>query len=1304
MAWLIDRDRFNRPTGIFNVPRPTVTLDIARRVEAQPSDGGAREALIAERRRALVRLGEQQELGAGMSSLQATMQQRLLELQDVQAGLEEAGAFRTEAIRGVEQGQAVQLFGNRLGEARASQTAQFQLADLVDQFKPEEPGPGWQQRAIGSQNTTDDNWFEYARELEGTHRLRQFQRESKLVGENGEARLLPFVAGLAREGISGNQFQRDLNVLKQGNAEAIGKIPVPTQEAYNRLITILEQIQDPIGFAKLQDPNRVEDDGTPVQSGPDPTRFPEQEFIKEDITTIGESLIPRDTGFDILDEAVGDRELTGKFPTGEQRQVSTAVTTALRREADKFLQRAGDAAAQEAILQGGDPQGLKFAVDVANFHDMNAEQFFNLSPSLQSAGVEQYIESVTPKGILGTGIGPDVSAKDVFGETVGGAVSDIAEGTVQTWQEQLGVLQKFIFEPEQKFFAGSGSGIPIGGIKRSLISAILQRQGRLPEGWADTAAKYINEFAVPTTFAGAGSKAPKGVSFGRRVLHITQNGLREMFVNTNQDIAGRKDRGEDPPTPEEIAFIALASGVAGGAAPELLGRLGGPFEFAKDALGRAYNTLNKRSGGVLADNLPSVLQVLDDEAAELVQSALRLRADVPTAVTREVPASAVQVAQDAPVALVGEGESVAVQVVTNAAGDPASAASADVGTLVARKNNLEEVFGEIVAKTNRGAVVLDRAGTRHTVPYRQLQPVTEKVLGADPTIQSVSQVAGAEGGGRVAGFDLTQAGGVAPNRLPAVQGDIRPVVQGGQPPPPAPETPLDFRGPGLVRDARLTGAGAAPDDAQKLLGPGAARRTLEGPGIGVPDNTQAPLTRGAAEGVQEAKETVAKEIVEQVQPRLTSTGERIASDTASSKFGGKFEGLGAKIVDRPFELPNGDSLPAGFAKLSPVRGTVGETRVLSGYTDPQGRFNAKSVKVGKGSRWQLRDLSIKERNNVVATFPTLKKTQARVDDIIQKEMNARTFVEAAPSDAGPAGQPVVKATTAKAALEDVSDMLRADLPASAKITLDVGETQGEFTLAGAVDVLVEQMERELPDIAGGSGRVAQEVVDSSATGRPSKIPVVGTPVNIVVQDTIPDNIAFYSGFMAADNKLISSQFSREGTDFLLKEGQLGTVMHDELLQLLGYNQATMSGRSQAAFDDGLIRIARPGNKLWAVDGGQNFRDVQRVANMLLDSGVSGDTRLAYDIASVEKGLPGQGSLPQSRLLPDANIGETSIQEIAAYRNVDSLTTPVRGADIPEIADVLDVPNSPGHGPAVRDSEGTLLTSRQVNVDPADSCK
>ncbi len=245
MPFEIERDRFNRPVSVSNTSRPTVGLDLARQIDKQPDDGGAREDLIRKRRQALARLGESQEKGEALTGMQKLMEQRLAVLRDIQAGFQEKKVLDDAAIQEVEAGARAAEFGHKLGESVAATKAKYQTQDLIDQFKPDEPGPGFLQRAIGSENTTDDNFFEYARELEGAHRLRQFQQERNLLGENGQQRMEPFVAGLIKEGVTGNNFQRDLNFLRQRNFEKIAAIPVETQTKYNRLLQTLYDLEDP---------------------------------------------------------------------------------------------------------------------------------------------------------------------------------------------------------------------------------------------------------------------------------------------------------------------------------------------------------------------------------------------------------------------------------------------------------------------------------------------------------------------------------------------------------------------------------------------------------------------------------------------------------------------------------------------------------------------------------------------------------------------------------------------------------------------------------------------------------------------------------------------------------------------------------------------------------------------------------------------------------------------------------------------------------------------------------------------------
>jgi len=484
--------------------------------------------------------------------------------------------------------------------------------------------------------------------------------------------------------------------------------------------------------------------------------------------------------------------------------------------------------------------------------------------------------------------------------------------------------------------------------------------------------------------------------------------------------------------------------------------------------------------------------------------------------------------------------------------------------------------------------------------------------------------------------------------------------------------------------------GTVGPDGQPLLGPGVARRTLEGPGIGRADNVTVDDVRRLR------AEADAAEVAQAPQP----SGVRKASSTTGSTQGSReFRPVGSKPA--PFELPDGEKVPAGFARLKPKAGVA--DRTVAGYTDPQGRFNAKSIKVGKGHRWSLTD-----NGNVVRTFRTLKEAQAEVNTIIQREINERAGIR--PSDFDDS-IPTVDNVSPLEALREVREFLGEGVGPEARINLITEGIEGQRTLSEAVDDLVDVLEAQLPTLEGGSGKAAQDIVDNSAAHRARlekdmtaaadtdvNAQGVGSfdiaPINIRVDDTIPDDLDFFSGLLSQDGKFISSTYQRT-------EGGLGTEIHDTLRQQLGYTQALPSERTQATLDDGLIRISRPGRDFGME--GANWEDVVKVANKLLDDGLSPETVLSYDVQAGKRGLP--GAFRNLRIAGgfDVNSGSANLAEITDYTR--SIKPPTKTTGVAgEISDMVDAPASPNTPGAVRTADGELVTSRNIHNDPkVDPC-
>jgi len=523
---------------------PTIPLGASRQIRRQPR----RESFATP---AVRRFIQEQDRGQAEASLFTSIAGQALQT---------AFNFQGQAQQSEDDAFQIQRQDNERQEQEAQALQQQQLQELVSAFSPDitDLPATFQQAAAFRSGTTGeplDIILEESRLAAGRTNLRRYLDSVKDLPDPEREGMQSLAAGMAKHGVSRDQIFNAKRAKESGDPSALYAIPWQDRlkinravgEPYlpedNRQVTAApkSELEEAFGI-QAAPPAQV---GLPPREVPPELRTPGEEiaqgFGQVQQPEIGGPFqadqVPPDIASRVGAEKV--REFSEIVNTTEGAERVQALDQALRTEEltpREFL------SILQVTEEGPRIAGFQFSGDLRNKYIRTLER-------LHEEGFVEAGQAVPPVGARL----PETALRDIRrrGEELGLDVS----GAVDTpfFLEQY-------FAVEQELIASH---------TRPVFRATLETLG-VPH--AEGVSELMAEVFVPSTLLPI-SKLRTGVGvirIGSKTIPALEIGLRalgEGLINMEQYKAGRAERGQDPPSPEESVLMFVTGAVFGGAGP-----------------------------------------------------------------------------------------------------------------------------------------------------------------------------------------------------------------------------------------------------------------------------------------------------------------------------------------------------------------------------------------------------------------------------------------------------------------------------------------------------------------------------------------------------------------------------------------------------------------------------------------------------------------------------------------------------------------------------------------------------------------
>jgi hypothetical protein len=433
---------------------------------------------------------------------------------------------------------AEEVFQMDRQQAQQQESQQTQM--LVDSMKPAHPRDNILQQVaqIAASRGLDLNGFELydrAREQEGQYRLAQFSSDMERMSPEEQSLLGPMAAGLAKEGMSPDDFKHIVDVANQPGFD-IYEIPAADRRTANR---ILQTTQGSTGEPPMS---------IYIEEGerPDPDQI---DAWRRDIDAQVSGFLPL------------IRVQTPNLSDGEALQL--AYTQLSNQDPDfaaklAAVARFDSAQQREEAAQTREQRGVFADVPVLG----NIEKA--IGPEI---GEEAFAEGKLLGGLREVAEAPLEIGRELFRPRkppiidLAQALGDIVTGDVGGAVAELKEAGRGIAAPirdvgGEALEAAKGEQMVFAPLTRPLFREALESVG-LPESWAENVAEILAEIAVPSTLLGA--PVLRGI---KRAPQLMELFVREGLINTVQFYAGAQERGDESPPAWQGAIAFVTAGGA----------------------------------------------------------------------------------------------------------------------------------------------------------------------------------------------------------------------------------------------------------------------------------------------------------------------------------------------------------------------------------------------------------------------------------------------------------------------------------------------------------------------------------------------------------------------------------------------------------------------------------------------------------------------------------------------------------------------------------------------------------------------